>query len=102
MRYTKAVKLAVRNQSTSLIKEDSMKRTRFWLGLVGLGLVVSGCRSVAYESMQSSTREHTKLPYKGDPYTWGGIQEGTGGLIAATKQTMEAPTYVEPKFKRHE
>jgi hypothetical protein len=76
-----------------------MKLNQICLAVAALATVAGGCRSVAYESMHSSTKTHTPMTYKGDPYTWGGIQEGTGGLVAATKQSMEAPKYTEPKFK---
>lgn len=68
--------------------------------LVGLAVFAVGCRSVGLESMQSSSAPNQPLPYKGDPYAWGGIAEGTGGQVVGTKQTMETPTYSEPKFKK--
>lgn len=68
--------------------------------LVGLALVSFGCRSKGLESMQSSSAPNQPLPYKGDPYAWGGIAEGTGGQVVGTKQTMETPTYSDPKFKK--
>ena len=63
-------------------------------------ITICGCRFKAYESMNSATSSEVKLPYKGDPYTFGGMQEGTGGLIAASKGSMETETYSEPKFKK--
>lgn len=77
-----------------------MKLNEISIAATALAMVAGGCRSVAYESMQSSTKAHAPMTYKADPYTWGGIQEGTGGLVAATKQSMEAPSYSEPKFKK--
>lgn len=67
---------------------------------MGLALFAFGCRSKGLESMQSATAPNQPLPYKGDPYAWGGIAEGTGGQVVGTKQTMETPTYTEPKFKK--
>jgi hypothetical protein len=68
--------------------------------LVALAVFAVGCRSVALESMQSSSAPKQPLPYKGDPYAWGGIAEGTGGQVVGTKQTMETEAYSEPKFKK--
>jgi hypothetical protein len=64
-----------------------------------LAIGSAGCRFKGAESMNSTKAPHTELPYKSDPYTWGGIAEGTGGQVAATRQSMESPTYAEPKFK---
>jgi hypothetical protein len=65
-----------------------------------LACSIAGCRSKAYESMSSSSAPPVKSSYQGDPYTFGGIQDGTGGLIAATRSSMETETYSEPKFKK--
>ncbi len=50
--------------------------------------------------MRSATKTDYKPTYKGDPYTFGGIQEGTGGQVAATSQSMESPTYTDPKYRK--
>ena len=65
-----------------------------------LSLTIAGCRVKGYESMTSSIAPNVKSPYKGDPYTFGGLQEGTGGLIAASRSSMETEDYSEPKYKK--
>ncbi len=65
-----------------------------------IAAALTGCHVKGLDSHESSFAENQKSPYKGDPYAWGGIQEGTGGLVVGTKQTMESPTYSEPKFKK--
>jgi hypothetical protein len=67
-------------------------------GLAALAVVVSGCHIYGIDSMNSASAPNHKSPYAGDPYAWGGIQEGTGGLVAGTKQTMETPQFSGPKF----
>ena len=68
--------------------------------LAVLACAAGGCRVKAAESLASTTAPNVKSPYKGDPYTFGGIQDGTGGLIAATRSSMETESYSEPKFKK--
>jgi hypothetical protein len=66
------------------------------VGLAGFAALMAGCRFVSVESINSSSAPNEKQPSVGDPYAWGGIQEGTGGLVAADKQTMETPIYADP------
>ena len=68
------------------------------VGLAGFAVLAVGCRFVSQESITSASAPNEKQPNVGDPYAWGGVQEGTGGLVAGTKQTMEAETYSDPKF----
>jgi hypothetical protein len=64
-------------------------------------VMLVGCRSVGLESLNSASAPNTnKFPYKGDPYAWGGIQEGTGGQVVGTKQTMEGTTFDGDKYKK--
>ena len=71
------------------------------LALAALLLVaVVGCRSVANESMHSASAPGIEFPYRGDPHTFGGIQEGTGGMVAATSQSMESAAHTQPKAER--
>jgi hypothetical protein len=67
--------------------------------IAGFALVImAGCRYQGGESFYSANKPDNEPPMKGDPYAWGGIQEATGGLVAASQQTMESTSYVEPKF----
>lgn len=69
--------------------------------LLPLVLLAVGCRIKAVESMHSATRPDPKGgDVYGDPYTFGGIADGTGGQVAATTQSMESPSYADPKFKK--
>lgn len=78
----------------------NLRMDRIILLAVGAVMLV-GCRSVGLESINSASAPNTnKYPYKGDPYAWGGIQEGTGGQVVGTKQTMEAPTYDGDKYRK--
>lgn len=65
---------------------------------VVLASVVVGCRTYGLDSMHSASAPNVKSQTQGDPYAWGGIQEGTGGLVPTTKQTMETDSYVGASF----
>lgn len=60
----------------------------------------NGIRSKAAESIATAQAPNQPLPYKGDPYTYGGVAEGSGGLVSTTQQTMESPSYDGAKFKQ--
>ncbi|MBN9503289.1 MAG: hypothetical protein BGO01_14770 [Armatimonadetes bacterium 55-13] len=71
------------------------------VGLIGvIALSMVGCRIKAIESQTSASAPNTKSPYKGDPYTYGGVAEGSGGLLTTTTQTMDTPSYEGAKFKK--
>jgi len=71
-------------------------------GLVALSL--SGCgfalRFKSEESMSAASAPNQKSPYKGDPYAYGGMADGYGGLQPTTTQTMEAEKYNGPEFMK--
>jgi len=72
-----------------------------YASVLPLALLAVGCRFKAVESMHSATRPDPKGgEVYGDPYTFGGIADGTGGQVAATTQSMESPSYSDPKFKK--
>jgi hypothetical protein len=80
---------------------DLGKEIKRLAGLAVLAVTACGCHIYGIDSMNSASAPNHKSPNQGgDPYTWGGIQEGTGGLVAGTKQTMETPEYSGPKFKQ--
>ncbi|MBC8065917.1 MAG: hypothetical protein H7Y17_13875 [Chlorobia bacterium] len=66
--------------------------------LVALAVVAVGCRTYGLDSMRSASAPNVKSPTQGDPYAWGGIQEGTGGLVPTTKQTMETESATEAAY----
>lgn len=78
------------------LRKDLVLATLALVCVVGL----SGCRSKAAESIASAQAPNTPSPYKGDPYTYGGVSEGSGGLVTTTQQTMESPSYDGAKFKQ--
>ena len=69
------------------------------VGLLAL-IAVCGCRIQAVESMTTASAPNQPFPEKGDPYTFGGLADGTGGQVVATTQSMESETYADPKFKQ--
>lgn len=78
----------------------NLRMDRVILLAVG-AITLIGCRSVALESLNSAQAPNTnKYPYKGDPYAWGGISEGTGGQVVGTQQTMEGETFDGDKFRK--
>jgi hypothetical protein len=52
------------------------------LGLAAMSLV--GCRVKSVESFESAVKQSPNSPGGGDPYTYGGMAEGTGGLSTKT------------------
>lgn len=69
------------------------------IGLLVL-IAVCGCRFQSIESMRTASAPNQPFPEKGDPYTFGGLADGTGGSVVGTTQSMESETYADPKFKQ--
>jgi len=72
--------------------------------LACLGILVvsfSGCiRFKGVESEAAANAPNQASPGKGDPYTYGGMAEGTGGLQPTTSHSMEGTSYDGGKFKQ--
>lgn len=62
------------------------------LPLLALALALGGCRSRAWESFSSATTPHDQsaVTWKGDPYTFGGIGNATGGRDARSSYSQGA------------
>jgi hypothetical protein len=51
-----------------------------WIVVGMCAVALTGCRVKSLESFQSAVTESPATPGKGDPYAYGGIAEGSGGL----------------------
>jgi hypothetical protein len=62
------------------------------LVVAAVGTALAGCRIKSVESFESAVNPSPPSPGKGDPYTYGGVAEGTGGLSTKTSYATDTNT----------